>query len=127
MQTRLIRLLTSVPFVLLEPVVAVAQQNQQSSGPSGAWNCAGPWHMGGGWAFWWMFPLLMIVICVGIFFLGRASHGHHHWGPVWGPDRSWGDPTHSALQLLNERYARGEIQKEEYEERKAAILSTRQR
>jgi uncharacterized membrane protein len=37
---------------------------------------------------------------------------------MWG-----GDPSHSALQILNERYARGEIQKDEYTEKKAAILS----
>jgi uncharacterized membrane protein len=36
------------------------------------------------------------------------------------------DPTQSALQILNERYAKGEIQKPEYEERKAAILSSRE-
>jgi uncharacterized membrane protein len=35
----------------------------------------------------------------------------------------WGDPSHSALQILNERYALGEIQKDEYSEKKAAILS----
>ena len=33
------------------------------------------------------------------------------------------DPSHSALQILNERFARGEIQKDEYAEKKAAILS----
>jgi uncharacterized membrane protein len=38
-----------------------------------------------------------------------------------------GDPTHSALQILNERFARGEIPKQEYEEKKAAILSGRAR
>ena len=37
--------------------------------------------------------------------------------------RSGGDPTYSALQILNERFAKGEIQKQEYEEKKAAILS----
>ncbi len=36
-----------------------------------------------------------------------------------------GDPTHSAVQILNERFAKGEIQKEKYNERKAAILSGR--
>ena len=36
---------------------------------------------------------------------------------------SWGDPRYSALQILNERFARGEIQEQEYEERKAVIVS----
>jgi uncharacterized membrane protein len=31
--------------------------------------------------------------------------------------------TYSALQILNERLARGEIQKDEYTDKKAAILS----
>src|ERR1035437_5803922 len=56
------------------------------------------------------------------FFLARCfcGHGCHHWGPR---SRMWGDPSHSALQILNERFARGEIQKDEYAEKKAAILS----
>jgi putative membrane protein len=92
---------------------------------------------GGGWGFWWLFPLLMlflIAICVAIFFFGhRWRGGHDHWGPPWhmmerpgGPGRLWGDPTYSALQILNERFAKGEIQKEEYEEKKAVIRSSMQ-
>lgn len=88
----------------------------------------GPWHMwSGGWGFWWIFPLLMcffvIAVCVGVFLLmqrgGHAAPWHMGAGRLpWGDD-----PTYSALQLLNERFARGEIQKPEYEDRKAAILS----
>jgi Short C-terminal domain len=37
--------------------------------------------------------------------------------------RPWGNPSHSALQILNERFARGEFQKDEYAEKKAALLS----
>ena len=70
----------------------------------------------------------MIVFFAVIFFLARTlcghglcGHGGHHWGA---PSRMWGsDPSHSALQILNERFARGEIHKEEYAEKKAAILS----
>jgi putative membrane protein len=74
----------------------------------------------GGWGFGWMFPLFMlfmIVVCVAVMLLMHRSGGgfHHH--------RPWTDPTFSALQILNERFARGDIQKTEYEEKKAAILS----
>jgi putative membrane protein len=88
------------------------------------------WH--GGWGFWWFFPLMMLlmfVLCVGVFLFVRGSResGMHHWGPPWHVmarhGRSWGDPTHTALQILNERFARGEIQKQEYEEKKATILA----
>ena len=60
------------------------------------------------------------LFCVVAFFFVRGCMGRvHHWGP----SQPWGDPTHSALQILNERFAKGEIQKEEYNERKGAILS----
>jgi putative membrane protein len=89
---------------------------------------------GSGMGHGWGGPLLLlglIAICVLIFLLIRRSGCcgcHHHHGachmrghaPGTGP--GWSDPTYSALQILNERFARGEIQKQEYEEKKAAIL-----
>jgi putative membrane protein len=115
-------------IVLIAPLQAFAQQPQQPAAPPQGYYWPGPHHMWGdgyGWHFWWMFPLMMlcmIVIFAVIFFLARGlcGHGCHHWGR---PPRMWGDPSHSALQILNERFARGEIQKDEYAEKKAAILS----
>ena len=127
-------------IVLIEPLRAIAQQTQPAPPPQPPeWYYGpGPWHMWGGhmwndgygWPLWWMFPMMLLfMLLVGgaIFFVAwRASaHGPHHWGPPPMMDRPWNDPSHSALQILNERFARGEIQKDEYEEKKAAILSGR--
>ena len=117
-------------IVLIAPLQSFAQQPPQPTAPPQGYYWPGPWHHmwgdGYGWHFWWMFPLMMlcmIVIFAVIFFVvrGFCGHGCHHWGP---PSRMWGgDPSHLALQILNERFARGEIQKDEYTEKKAAILS----
>ena len=98
---------------------------QAADPPSWYW----PHMWSGSWGFWWIFPLLMflfmIALCFGaVFMMFRGGHSHH-WMP-WhtGVGRSpWADPAFSALQILNERFAKGEIQKQEYEEKKAAILS----
>jgi putative membrane protein len=130
-------MLAVASLALIHPWLAFAQQSQQPTDarqPQWAW--PGPWHMwSSGWEFWWIFPLcmfLMIFFCGAMFLLfHRSGWGWpHHWGP-WqmmdrssGPGRSWGDPTYSALQILNERFAKGEIEKQEYEERKEAILAS---
>jgi putative membrane protein len=113
--------LSTLACLSVYPALAFAQQ---STGP---WDWPGPWHMwSGGWGFWWIFPMIMlfmIVACIAMFFFGHRSGGGL---PHWGPGRSFGDPTYSALQILNERFAKGEIQKQEYEEKKTAIVSSGQ-
>ena len=117
--------------MLLVPLQAVAQQTPEPVAPPPYYGY-GPMHMwgyAGGWPFWWMFPMMLLfflIVCGVIFLFMRAAFGHGgplgavHWH---GPDRFSGDPARSALQLLNERFARGEIQKEEYTEKKSALLS----
>ena len=109
--------------VLIPPLQAIAQ-TQQPSAPPQDYYWPGPWHMMWGWGMFPMMLLFLVLFCIAVFFLARASMGGMH---QWGPSHPWGDPTHSALQILNERFAKGEIQKEEYNERKAAILSGAQR
>jgi putative membrane protein len=126
-----------IPTVLFvtQPLQVLAQQSQSpNTPPPPQWYGPGPWHMwadgyGYGWHFWWMGPvmmLFMILICVAVIYFLFSSHsgGSHRWGPMTG--RQW-DADYSALAILDERYARGEIQKEEYQERKATILSDRLR
>ena len=120
--------------VLLAPLQAIAQQQSPPTGPQPPYFYGpGPWHMwgDGGFQFWWICPLMMLfmLLIFGIiFFLVRRSStdGSHHWGPPWHMMHG-GPPTHSALQILNERFARGEIQKDEYEDKKGVILSGGQR
>lgn len=118
-------------LVLIEPLQAFAQQAAPQSPPD--YYGPGPWHMwhgGYGWHFWWMFPLMMLffVLVCGITFLAAhrfCGHGMHCWGPSQPMmNRPWGDPSYSALQILNERFAKGEIQKDEYIEKKTTILSS---
>jgi putative membrane protein len=92
---------------------AWAQQSSRDYGP----------HMGygghmweGGWMGWFFGPLMMIVflfaaivlIVLVVRWLGGTGHGAAHHMP----------PTKTPLDILKERFARGEIDKDEFEERR---------
>ena len=66
----------------------------------------GSWMFGGGLTMilWWLIPLALVVAAV--FFFRRP-------GP--------GEGGKSALDILKERYARGEIGKDEFEQKKRDI------
>ncbi len=66
----------------------------------------GPFWAGFHW--WWLIPIAMMVLC----FLMMRGHG----GCMGGWTRSRRDE--SARDVLDKRYARGEIGKQEYEEKK---------
>jgi putative membrane protein len=67
----------------------------------------GGWMFGGGLMMflWWLLPLALIV---GVSFVAFTRHGQV-------------DRAKSALDVLRERYARGEIGKEEFEQKKRDI------
>jgi putative membrane protein len=75
------------------------------------------------WPFmWWfpMFPIVFMALCVIIvlFVMVPMMRGH-------GPGSHWRDrpdyPQKTALDILNERYANGEIDKTEYEEKRRVL------
>ncbi|HEX6958093.1 MAG TPA: SHOCT domain-containing protein [Ferrovibrio sp.] len=80
------------------------------------WN--GPYHAMG-WGGWWM-PwhgiaalLLLALVILGIVVLIRSLSGR---------EASRRPPLSAGLSLLEERYARGEIQRDEYLQKKRDIL-----
>lgn len=62
--------------------------------------------------------IIAIVVWLFMWMFGGRRHGRH--GMMHGPGM-W--HTHDAIGILNERYAKGEINKEEYEERKKTLLT----
>jgi uncharacterized membrane protein len=89
--------------------------------------CIGPWSRGMG-----IFPLIgcgvMIFICfvAMILFCSRRFNGPSFWNPYysfWKPDihAKGNNSSETAIDILNRRYASGEISKEEYENIKRDI------
>ncbi len=72
------------------------------------WN---DWYLGWGWLLWY-----------GIIILMFSSVGN--WGYTYRANRKYQDsPRKEALDILNERYARGEIVRDEFTRMKSDIKS----
>jgi uncharacterized membrane protein len=73
-------------------------------------------------SFWWIIPIVMMILC---FFMMRGRRGTmiSSFG-CCGRDWQQARGTQSARDILDGRYASGEIDKSEYEEKKKAITDT---
>jgi putative membrane protein len=63
---------------------------------------------------WWVITIVVIFWVIRFVFGGGRHHTHN---------RNWSAPWEgkSALDILKERYVKGEINKEEYEEKKKTL------
>jgi putative membrane protein len=111
-----------IGIIIGSVVIAILFIGEIMSAVFGGWRYSGWGMMGpsmmGGIGFWWLMPVLVVVF----------------WGLViWGLVtlvRSLGSSTghtgsmhsSSAVEILKERYARGEISKEEFEDKKKDLL-----
>ena len=70
-------------------------------------------------SWWWIWPVLMIAMC---YFMMRGRRGSMMCG--FGPHdkgRSNINVSDSAAEILDKRYAAGDIDKAEYEEKKRIL------
>ena len=70
-------------------------------------------------SYWWLFPIAMMALC---FFMMRGRKGQMMCG--FGPrdeDSQSINASDSARDILDKRFALGEIDKEEYEEKKRVL------
>jgi len=65
--------------------------------------------------------LFIVLIIVFIAWVARAAFGPRRWHRR---DMRWMTGHSSALDILEERYAKGEINKEEFESRRKDILAS---
>ena len=73
-------------------------------------------------SFWWIIPIVMMILCC-VMMRGRKGSVMCGFGP-WNSDRHQNRVTDSAIDILNKRYASGEINREEYEEKKRIITES---
>jgi putative membrane protein len=70
-------------------------------------------------SYWWLFPLMMIIFC--IFFMSRGCGRMMCGFDPHTRDNSHNGTGKSALEILDKRFAQGDINEDEYEEKKRKL------
>ena len=71
-------------------------------------------------SFWWIFPIVMIALC---FFVMRGRRGSMMCGFGSRDTNRHISASNSAMEILEKRFALGELDQEAYEERKNALTN----
>ncbi len=97
------------------PAMAQAPQGMPYGyGPGMMWEGGGWFHMLFGFLMMLLFlGVIVLLVVLGVRWLGGAEHSPFRHPPAAGP--------RSALDILKERLAKGEIEVAEFEERKRAL------
>ena len=107
------RLAVMAGLALGVPSIALAQEGPPCYGPHMMWE-GGWFHMLFGFLMMLLFlAIIVLVVVLGVRWLGSAEHSPFRHPPAAG--------HRTALDILKERLARGEIDVAEYEERKRAL------
>lgn len=87
-------------------------------GYGGGWHAWGPMMLFGGF---FGFAFLLLVIVAGAWAIRSMGRGHQCYPSAQGvPPQT--ERTSRGLEILDERYARGELEREEYLQRKKDLL-----
>lgn len=104
------KLITTISFVLAGAIPFLA--NAQMMGWGNGWGMNGYWG-GGSWIMAIIGIIFWVVIIIGIVYLIRwlLMGGHQRW-----------ESHNSGIDILKQRYAKGEISKEEFEEKMKDLM-----
>jgi putative membrane protein len=74
------------------------------------------------YSLWWIVPVIMMVICI---LMMRGRRGSMMCGFGHGSnDKHQSRSSESAMEILDRRYASGEIDKDEYEQKKRTLTGS---
>ena len=77
-----------------------------------------------GYSFWWIFPILMMLVCF-LMMWGKRSSSICGFNARGKSDKRI-NASDSAADILDKRYALGKLTKEEYEEKRRTLTKEKE-